>query len=466
MAFSMKTDELMIAYIGGGSKNWAPSLMCDLALQDSFCGTVRLYDIDVGAAELNRQLGNMLSERPETKKTWKYEVAETLKDALTGADFVIISILPGTFEEMRSDVHAPEKYGIYQSVGDTVGPAGLMRALRTIPLFRDMALQIRDSAPDAWVINYTNPMTLCVRTLYEVFPEIKAFGCCHNVFAAQHLLTCALQDVSGISGVSRQEIKVNVLGVNHFTWIDHASYQSIDIMPAFREFAERHAGEGYDANGADAWKNNVFECANRVGFDLFRRYGVMPASSDRHISEFFPPWYLKDPDTVRVWKFNLTPVSLRITGDAETERRRKNILSGSEVFPLQRSGEEGLLQIKALLGQGDFVTNINMPNHGQMTDLPDGCIVETNALMTRDSIRPVFAGKLPLDLHSLLIRHVSNQEMILQAALRKDRQLAFRAFINDPLITTGLEDSNTLFGEMLRNTARYLPGWNQQVINE
>ncbi len=190
MAFSKNSDELTIAYIGGGSKNWAPSLMADLALQDSFCGIVRLYDIDAGAAELNRQLGNMLSERPETKTAWKYEVAETPKAALTGADFVIISILPGTFEEMRSDVHAPEKYGIYQAVGDTVGPAGLMRALRTIPLFKEMALQIRDFAPDAWVINYTNPMTLCVRTLYEVFPGIKAFGCCHNVFAAQHLLAC------------------------------------------------------------------------------------------------------------------------------------------------------------------------------------------------------------------------------------------------------------------------------------
>jgi galacturan 1,4-alpha-galacturonidase len=459
MGSSIDLDNLVIAYIGGGSKNWAPLLMCDLALQDSFCGTVRLYDIDAGAAELNRQLGGMLSEKPETKKAWKYEVAQTLMSALAGADFVIISILPGTFEEMRSDVHTPEKYGIYQSVGDTVGPAGLMRALRTIPLFREMALQIKAYAPDAWVINYTNPMTLCVRTLYEVFPEIKAFGCCHNVFAAQHLLACAVRDILGISGTARQDVKVNVLGINHFTWIDQASYQSADIMPAFREFADRHAIEGYDVNSSVAWKTDVYECANKVGFDLFRRYGVIPASSDRHISEFFPPWYLKDPDTVKAWKFNLTPVSLRITEDAATEKRRKDILAGSEAFPLLHSGEEGLLQIKALLGLGDFVTNINMPNCGQMTDLPDGCIVETNALLTRDFIRPVFAGKLPLDLHSLLIRHVSNQELILQSALGKDKELAFRAFINDPLVTTGLEDSRTLFEEMLRNTARYLPGW-------
>lgn len=168
---------------------------------------------------------------------------------------------------------------------------------------------------------------------------------------------------------------------------------------------------------------------------------------------------MKDPATVRKWKFGLTPVSQRIESGKAAAQERREFLSGKEKFSLERSGEEGTLQMKALLGLEDFVTNVNIPNHGQMPGIPEGGIVETNALLTRDSMRPVYAGRLPDDLHALTVRHILNQEMILKAALENDRELAFRAFINDPLVTTGLDESCELFMEMLRNTKEYLPGW-------
>jgi galacturan 1,4-alpha-galacturonidase len=459
MAENVDLNNIRIAYIGGGSKNWARCLMCDLALQSDLSGTVSLYDIDKDAARMNMEMGNILARSADAKSRWNYNAADCLRDALDGAEFVIISILPGTFSEMYADVHTPERFGIYQSVGDTVGPAGLMRALRAIPMYKEFAENIKAYAPHAWVINYTNPMTLCVRTLYEVFPEIKAFGCCHNVFESQNLLACALKEIKGIGITHRNEIKVNVLGINHFTWIDQASYKTIDVMDIFREFACRHASEGYEKNGAGAWEKDVGACANKVAFDLFNRYGVMPASSDRHIAEFFPPWYLKDLETVRLWKFGLTPVKLRIEANKAMAQNRKDILAGKEKFIPERSDEEGILQMKALLGLGDFVTNMNIPNYGQMPGIPEGSIVETNALITRDSIRPVFAGRLPADLQALTIRHAANQEMILKAALEKDKNLAFRAFINDPLMVIGLDEARELFEEMLCNTREYLPGW-------
>ena len=127
---------------------------------------------------------------------------------------------------MESDVHAPEKYGIYQSVGDTAGPGGIVRALRTIPMFEEFAVAIEKYCPEAWVINYTNPMTVCVDTLYKVFPKIKAFGCCHEVFGTQTLLQTALEEARGIEGIKREEIKVNVVAVNHFTWLTSAQYKN------------------------------------------------------------------------------------------------------------------------------------------------------------------------------------------------------------------------------------------------
>jgi len=137
---------LQIAYIGGGSKDWAWKLMSDLALEEQLSGTIKLYDIDYKAACNNQIIGNNLKKQKGVKSRWKYEAVETLRDALVGADFIIISILPGTFKDMESDINLPQKYGIYQSVGDTTGPGGLIRGLRSIPMFIDIAKSISSSA--------------------------------------------------------------------------------------------------------------------------------------------------------------------------------------------------------------------------------------------------------------------------------------------------------------------------------
>ncbi|MBQ7049747.1 MAG: alpha-glucosidase/alpha-galactosidase, partial [Firmicutes bacterium] len=169
-----KAENIKIAYVGGGSRGWAWGLMSDLASCDDISGDVYLYDIDLEAAQHNEIIGNMFNDCEGAKSKWQYHAVPTAKEAMTDADFVIISILPGTFDEMESDVHTPEKYGIYQSVGDTSGPGGIVRAMRTIPMYEQIAEYVKEYCPKAWVISYTNPMTLCIRTLYRVFPEIKA----------------------------------------------------------------------------------------------------------------------------------------------------------------------------------------------------------------------------------------------------------------------------------------------------
>ena len=262
-----KVADVQIAYIGGGSMGWAWGLMSELALEEQLSGSVKLYDIDFEAAKRNEKIAMKLQLREEVVGDWTYEAVETIEEALRGADFVMISILPGTFEEMRSDVHVPEKYGILQSVGDTVGPGGVLRALRTIPMIAEIAQAIKNVAPEAWVINFTNPMTLCTRTLYEVFPQIKAFGNCHEVFGTQKLLVSALEEIMGIKEVAREDIKVNVIGINHFTWIDQASYKGIDLLPIYDEFVARYYKEGYNRDKTGNWMNDYFSSAHRVKFD-------------------------------------------------------------------------------------------------------------------------------------------------------------------------------------------------------
>lgn len=462
-----RIDGITIAYIGGGSRGWAWNLMGDLALEGRLSGLVRLYDIDADAAAANARIGTRLSASADTNPAvsgrirgrWAYETAPDLASALTGADFVIISILPGTFEDMAVDVHAPEGYGIWQSVGDTTGPGGLMRALRTIPMYETIARAIRDYAPTAWVLNYTNPMALCVRTLYEVFPGIKAFGCCHEVFGTRRLLAAVAREELGIADARMEDVAVNVFGINHFTWLDAASCGTQDLFPAYRSFVEKHVVSGYEGVEGESWLNSYFASAERVKFDLFRRFGLIAAAGDRHLAEFMPPWYLADPATVASWKFSLTPVSWRISNAARLRERSQRLASGAEAFIPKASGEEGVGQIAALLGLEPLVTNMNLPNQGQVANLPQGAVVETNALITRDSVRPVMAGSLPSSILGHVARHVANQSTILDAALHRDAQTAFPAFMNDPLVDITLTEGEELFATMLEGTGRHFEGW-------
>lgn len=458
-----KVSDLQIAYIGGGSRGWAWTFMTDLSMDDSLSGTIRLYDIDESAAKNNEIIGTHLTERKDTLGKWNYTTCKTIEEALTGCDFAVISILPGTFDEMDSDVHLPERLGIYQSVGDTAGPGGIIRALRTIPMFVDIANAIKTYAPDAWVINYTNPMTLCVKTLYHVFPEIKAFGCCHEVFGTQKVLKGICEEALGLKEVDRRDIFVNVLGINHFTWFDQASYKGIDLFPVYKEYIDSHYEEGYQEPDKN-WANSTFDCAHRVKFDLFKRYGFIAAAGDRHLAEFMPgAEYLKDPETVAGWKFGLTTVEWRKADLEKRLAKSHRLVTGEEEIELKPSGEEGILLIKALCGLDRVVSNVNIPNTGlQIPNLPANAVVETNAVFSRDSIKPLIAGELPADIQTLIAPHVENHNTVLTAALTCDRELVYRAFLNDPLVKdrAGDEEVKALADDMIANTLTYLPdGW-------
>lgn len=458
-----KVSDINIAYIGGGSRGWAWTFMTDLSMDNSLSGTIRLYDLDETAAKNNEIIGNKLTNREDTTGKWNYVTASSLKEALTGCDFAVISILPGTFDEMDSDVHLPERLGIYQSVGDTAGPGGMVRALRTIPMFVTIAEAIKEYSPNAWIINYTNPMSLCVKTLYHVFPEIKAFGCCHEVFGTQKVLKGICEETFGFENVDRRDINVNVLGINHFTWFDQASYKGIDLFPVYRDYIDAHYGEGYNEPDKN-WANNSFECAHRVKFDLFRRYGLIAAAGDRHLAEFMPgSEYLKDPETVKSWKFGLTTVAWRKEDLKNRLSKSHRLAGGEEEIELKASGEEGILLIKALCGLEKTVSNVNIPNSFlQIPNMPAEAVVETNALFSRDSIKPVVAGAIPEKVLELIEPHVANHQRILKAALTHDRSLVYEAFLNDPLVKdrAGEEEIKKLADDMIENTLAYLPeGW-------
>ena len=457
-----KAEEVKIAYIGGGSRGWAWKLMSDLAGCEDMSGSVYLYDIDYKAAKNNEIIGNKFNTVEGGVAKWDYFAAKTPKEALTGADFVIISILPGTFDEMESDVHAPEKYGIYQSVGDTSGPGGIVRAMRTIPMYEEIAQYIKDYAPNAWVINYTNPMTLCVKTLYRVFPEIKAFGCCHEVFGTQDFLCDMVEEEFGVKP-KREEIKVNPVAVNHFTWLTEATYKNIDLFPYYDKFCDRHK-EGYINDKLRemlAAKNASFVSKNTVKMELFKRFGYIAAAGDRHLVEFLPgKWYLESPERVKEMGFGLTTVAYRKGELVERLKRSERLVSGEEKVKLEYTGEEGVNQMRALLGLCELCTNVNIPNRGQIPNLPLGAVVETNAIFRAGSLTPVFAGPIPESIYGLVSRISAEQESVSEAIAERDLDKIFACFINDPLVTCSMADAKKLFAEMIDNTKEYLKSYN------
>ncbi|HLO29295.1 MAG TPA: alpha-glucosidase/alpha-galactosidase [Anaerolineales bacterium] len=453
----MKTP-LKIAYIGGGSREWARKLMIDLALCPDLTGEVALYDIDMDAARRNEQLGNWIhtSQQPGVVSRWHYVVAPALRDAVQNADFVIISIQPGPLELMAKEIALAEEYGLFFPVGDTTGAPGLIRGLRSVSIYKDFAEALATYCPSAWIINYTNPMSICTRALTRVVPGLRVFGCCHEVFATQRILARVASQCLDIEVPPKNEIQVNVLGINHFTWIDKAAYQGHDLLALLPHFLNQPGIlRSYARDEVESW-NDWFYSSDQVKFALFQRFGVLAAADDRHLVEFLPG-FIHSPETLFKWGVSRTPVSWRIDCWATSPQKTRDLINGVTPLVLEPSGEEGVNLIKALLGLGDLVTNVNLENIGQISNLPLHAVVETNAYFSRDSACALTAGGLPSGIAPLINQHTANQELIVEAALTENTDLAFQAFFNDPTNPLPIDIAWEFFNRLLQVNREYLP---------
>ncbi len=442
--------EIKIAYIGGGSKGWAHTLMKDIALTPQLGGGLALYDINYEAAARNVKVAEAIFSHPDAKSKFRASAARNLEQALKGADFVIMSIEPGPMKMRYADLEIPRRYGIVQPVGDSTGPGGIMRGIRTVPIYADYARKIMKHCPDAWVINYTNPMSICVTSLYAAEPGIKAFGCCHEVFGTQHELAQLVKKWFKVEAPARHDISLEIAGLNHFTFAVTAKWNGIDLMPYLTQMI---GAEGFFKDRTKAalkFKKNKqwFTSEKLVAFDFLRRFGVLGAAGDRHLAEFVP-WYLSSEKELHRWGVILTPFTYRCEYAAMSPNSPE-FYSNSK---LGESGEEGARQITALLGAAQpIVTNVNIPNRGQMPGMPEGAVVETYAMFSRDSIRPIVTRPLPQALGSH-VRHISTlQQITVRSAMERNKALAFQAFLADPLLRIPTDKAWKMFNEMLDYT--------------
>jgi alpha-galactosidase len=433
--------------------------MTDLALCEHLRGEIALYDIDYAAAAANVERGTAVFAHPDARTTFEVKAYQSAAEALAGADFVFLSILPGPMWMFANDLDIPAKYGILQTVGDTTGPGGISRSLRSVPIYVDYAHQIMEHCPGAWVINYTNPMTLCTSAFYAAEPQIKAFGCCHEVFGTQARLAHLVAQAFDVPRPDRREIDTEIAGVNHFTFATAARWNGIDLYPLVERYVQQD-GFWDDLTGwalEQQAQGNWFHSQGRIAFDYYRRFGALGAAGDRHLAEFVP-WYLVSEANLQRYGVILTPSSYRMgtwSPPPGTPPRPPRVDDGR----LHHTGEEGVDQMLALLGVQALDTNVNLPNRGQLPDLPLGAIVETNAQFRKGSLAPVVPKPLPSGVRNLVRRVIDVQQMTLQAAVERDVDLAFQALLLDPLCQISVDEAWAMFRELLQANKELLPGF-------
>ncbi len=454
-----KGKDLTIAYIGGGSMNFGWRFIAEMAQTPELSGVVRLYDTDKKLSMANEVIGNRLNEESDCNSNMIYLAMDSMEETLRGADFVLLSISTGTLTEELSDIGIPQKYSIYQPAGNNTGPGGIMRAIRTIPVYTEIAKLIEKFCPKAWVISLTEPMSACLKTLYTVFPAIKAFGSSNDIFTTQELFAEIIANYNDVDDISIQDITTNVVGINKFSWMTKVSYNGDDCTHLFNDFVEHYIKTG----NVGRRRRRLVTSTHFVQCDLFLRYGIIPASNDRYLAENCPPWYLYNQKVANNWKIPYTTTNHIKKLVEDRINMCKLLVNNDETLQPRWSGTDVINKISALSGNKTLNTNIVTLNKGQIDNLPIGSIVETNATFSHNNILTMLSGSVPKQIKPLIERQIYNSENLVEAIMEGNIEMIFNVFLNDPMVNIDIGKATNLFREMLKSNVAHIPKLKKEI---
>jgi alpha-galactosidase len=445
---------MQVTIIGGGSYQWSPKLVTDLLRLPSLAGVhLVLEDIDAAAVEQLGAYARMACERLGADATVTTTTDQRV--ALSGADFVVVTISTGGFDAMAVDLDVPARHGIMHSVGDTVGPGGINRSLRNIPVLVSIGRDMQECCPDAWMLNLTNPMSCLTRSVCRE-TNVKTVGLCHEVGNFCLDLAIAL-------GRPYEAVRPVVAGVNHFPVLCQLEVDGADGLALLRSMVDELGGLEAITPGPDRPQPepfSVLDFATRhvLSLTILDRYGALPAAGDRHVAEFLPSVLSEASGWGKSWGIELTPIELRQRHQDEYIAEVQAIMAGETKMPTWDSGELVAPVIDSLVAGVARELPLNIPNSGQCPDLQDEAVVEAICVVDADGIRGRDAARPPAALAELLRRHVAVHELTVEAAMTGDRDLAQAAFALDPLAGRGdLLDTEAMVDELLAGTARWLP---------
>lgn len=439
------SNSLKIVMVGGGSYNWCPRLLSDLVQTPELEGSeVHLLDIVPKYAEDIKAAFDRICK--DNDKDVTFVVSKSEEDAFTDADFVLITISTGGLDMMEHDLVIPETYGIYQTVGDTCGPGGWARSLRNVPVFTAMAEKIERLSPRAVILNYTNPMA-CLTGAIEEACSLRHVGLCHGKVGTVWFLSQML-------GVPEADIAVRYGGVNHFFWITDITVNGRDGYDLLEEVLDGESLLKFDKASEDP--AGFSDKRHRVFNELYQEYGYLNYVADRHTCEFFTR-YLTDPAVMKQYELVRTYIEDRRKGRQKAIDLVQDMISGKQKI-FERSRETAVDIMKAMVTNTSFIDVVNLPNIGQVDNLPRGAVVETEGLVDGNGFTPLAVGELPPVLWQLTQVHCQVQLMTLEAALTGDHELAMEALMLDPLCAKLTPPQVRQMGsELLAATADYLP---------
>jgi alpha-galactosidase/6-phospho-beta-glucosidase family protein len=464
-----------ITIVGGGSHQWAPTLITDIANTPSIADAelvlldtdeTRLPLIERYAEHVADVLGIGLTVRTTTNQ----------RDALRDADFVIVTISTGGFESMRHDLDIPARYGIVQPVGDTVGPGGISRSLRNVPVLVGLARDMEALCPRAWMLNITNPMTALCEAVNRS-SSIRTVGLCHEVTITSFWF-CVFLEADGAA------LDPVVTGVNHLPIVTDMTLRHPD--GSTEDGLARLRGVLADDDWLDeplpAWVvdavNNVGAIPGAFGFDrpgdgplprrrmaewhgakleLFARFGALPFAADRHTVEFFPGFLTEESSWGRRWGVHVTTIDERIEAERRYLAALDELVAGPDVARGVSTELVAPLMDSLVTGSRREIP-VNIANHGQCPDLPEGFVVESIGVVDGDGVRGRDVARAPAPLAASVCRVAESQDLTVAAALTGDRDLVLGAMLADPLAgRIDFDRLERMTDELLAATSAWLP---------
>jgi len=441
----MQTPGPRIVIVGAGGWVFPLELSRDVlafpALQGS---TLVMYDLVPEASERTRGFVQRLID--DAKVPARVEVAPDLRSALRGADVVITVFQVGSTEAYAHDVLIPREYGVDQTVGDTFGPGGIFRGLRTIEALREVAEAMLEICPDAWLLNYANPMAPNVWA--TDLTGVKIVGLCHSVQGTSELLARELE-------VPYDEVTFECAGVNHTAWFTTFRRGDEDLIPRIREVMKaRHVDRTIPLLERS---DDPYESIERVRAELMMLTGYFHTESSHHASEYWA-WFRRTPELVaeyldRRWDY------LEISQTAEADDTNEEIVRDARDRGPRHGGEFAAPIVDSLVTGSPRVVYGNVRNGGSIENLPADACVEVACLVDRNGVRPTRYGSLPAACAALNQTQIVVQRLIVEAATTGDRDLVHTAVALDPLTSAvvTLPKIHEMADRMLEAEARWLP---------
>lgn len=432
-----------ITLLGAGSGFTQPLFTDILNIEGLESGTIGLVDIDARRLDISVKFMERLLE-VMGKQKWKLEVSTDRADVLPGTDFLISTIEVAGTRTVRLDNDIPAKYGISQSIADTIGPGGVMKALRTLPSFLDILRDAGEMCPQAPIMNYTNPMSIISLAASRTTDQ-PYVGLCHSVQGTSRHL-------ANILDVPYDELHWRCGGVNHMAWFTELNWKGKDMYPLLQE----------------AYYNEDLYKHEAVRLETLKHFGYFVTESSWHFSEYVPYYRKRPAQVTQLAKGHPhykggTYSDLWPTNRKEHDQRRRRMARGQEDIPTKRGHEYAADIVEAHLFDRRTVIYGSVPNTGLIPNLPQTGVVEVAVMVDKNGFTPTYFGPLPEQVAALCRSNMAVYELAAQGILNRDREAIIHAMLLDPLSAAvcSPEEIRNMAEELFKAQKRYIPDWCQ-----